>query len=277
MRKTYLPNHKTFFSSLPGGTGALLIALVVLALRLASPELLWRLLAPVFGAGEAVSAQTRSVLDGFRNASELAERTEKLEREIAALSNQKEALARENADLRIILGDSPRKDGKASILAGVVARPPESPYDALVIAAGREEGVEVGQEAFGEADTPIGLVSSVLDHFSRVTLLSTPGLPTGGWAGPGKIAVTLIGTGGGTLRASAPRSAGISPGDTIYVPGPGMLPIGTVVRVDEDPSSSSATLRIRMFANLFSTSWVLLRDGGHVRLMPLIAATSTLQ
>ena len=39
----------------------------------------------------------------------------------------------------------------SGILAGVVARPPESPYDTLVLAAGKNAGVTLGMEVFGAA------------------------------------------------------------------------------------------------------------------------------
>ena len=58
----------------------------------------------------------------------------------------------------------------SGIIAGIVARPPASPYDTLVLSAGSEEGVTLGMEAFGAGGVPLGVVSSVLANFSRVTL-----------------------------------------------------------------------------------------------------------
>ena len=82
---------------------------------------------------------------------------------------------------------------------------------------------------------------------------------TDGWVGQEKIPLTLIGGGGGTLGATAPRSAPIREGDSVFLPGPGALPIGSVVRIDSDPASPSVALRIQNAVNLFSVMWVELR------------------
>ncbi|MEK7077197.1 MAG: hypothetical protein AAB967_03125, partial [Patescibacteria group bacterium] len=74
--------------------------------------------------------------------------------------------------------------------------------------------------------------------------------------------LAINGAGGGAINASVPRSAGISVGDPVFAPGSGMLPIGTVVRVESDPSSPSVTLRIMPALNLFSIAWVVIRDTG---------------
>jgi len=156
---------------------------------------------------------------------------------------------------------------QVGVVAGVVARPPESPYDSLVLAAGSNAGVALGMEAFGLGGVPIGVVSSILADFSRVTLFSAPGMNTAGWVGRAHLPLTIVGVGAGAMNAAAARPAGIAIGDTVFAPGPGMLPIGTVVRIDSDPSSPSVTLRIQPALNLFSVSWVTVRNTGAALLM----------
>ena len=74
------------------------------------------------------------------------------------------------------------------------------------------------------------------------------------------------------MHASVARAANIAVGDVVSVPGPGELPVGSVVRVDSDPLSPAVTLRIMPAANLFSLAWVELRATGVV---PMTLATST--
>ena len=81
-------------------------------------------------------------------------------------------------------------------------------------------------------------------------------------AGQADFPLTIKGAGAGTINASISRFAGISAGDVVFAPGPGMLPIGSVVRVDSDPSSPSVILRIMPTLDLFSIAWVVVRDTG---------------
>ena len=76
------------------------------------------------------------------------------------------------------------------------------------------------------------------------------------------------------MSASLARSASVVVGDTVFGPGPGMLPIGTVARIDDDPSSPSLTLHIMPKINLFSVSWVVVRDTG-AAFLDALEATST--
>jgi cell shape-determining protein MreC len=213
-------------------------------------------------------------LQSFGNAATLDSRNEQLMNENAALASENQTLFQKLANISALSGSQTvGKNVPTGILAGVVARPPESPYDTLVLAAGENEGVALGQEAFGAGGVPIGVVSSVLADFSRVTLFSAPGTNTVGWVGRTNLPLTIFGAGAGAMNATSARSAGIAVGDTVFVPGPGMLPIGTVTRIDSDPSSPSVTLRIQPALNLFSITWVLLRDTGAAL---LISATSTI-
>ncbi|MDP2651538.1 MAG: rod shape-determining protein MreC [bacterium] len=269
MKKTFLAKRNTLLSSADVSWGiiALAFALIVLLVRLLAPNFFWYAFTPIFRSADSLAAASHSFVQSFSDTAVLAARNEQLMNENAALANENVALTQKVADISAI--------GKASggILAGVVARPPESPYDTLVLSAGSDAGVALGQEAFGAGGVPLGIVSSVLTDFSRVTLFSAPNTKTAGWVGRASLPLTIFGAGAGAMQATAARSAGIAVGDIVFVPGPGMLPIGAIVRVESDPSSPSVTLRIQPALNPFSVTWVLLRDTG----APLLtSATSTL-
>jgi len=274
MKRTFLSKRNALLSSssVSCGAVALVFALVVLAVRILAPNFFWFAFAPVFKSADALSAQSHSFLQSFRDAAELALRNEQLMNENAALSSENQALSQKVASI-LALSDSQTAGTNApeGIIAGVVARPPESPYDMLIVAAGKNEGVTLGMEAFGSGGVPVGIVSSVLSDFSRITLFSSPGTNTSGWVGNAHIPLTIYGAGAGTMNAVTARSAGIVVDDVVFAPGPGMLPVGVVTRIDSDLSSPSVTLRIQPARNLFSISWVVLRDTG----ASLISATST--
>ncbi len=249
---------------------ALVVALLALFFRLLAPNLFWHVFTPVFRGADILAAKSHSFINGFGHTAELALENERLTNENVALTNENQALLQEVTGQ----GALQRTSG---ILAGIVARPPESPYDTLTLAGGSKAGITVGQEAFGPGNVPLGVVSSVLADFSRVTLFSAPGMATHGWIGQAALPLTILGAGAGALQASLSRSAGAVVGDIIFVPGPGMLPIGSVVRIDSDPSMPGVTLRIQPTLNLFSLAWVELRTtGAKLFPPPLAEETSTL-
>ncbi|MFA6278738.1 MAG: rod shape-determining protein MreC [Candidatus Paceibacterota bacterium] len=271
MKKTFLVKRNGLLSltDVSWGVFALACAIIVLLVRLIAPGFFWYVFTPVFRVADAVSLEGHSFISGFENAAKLTAQNERLANENTALANENQALAQKIIDIEDLFTSTTAKSG---ILAGVVARPPESPYDTLVLAAGENAGITLGMEAFGDGGVPLGIVSSVLADFSRVTLFSAPGVTTAGWVGNDGLAITISGAGAGVMNATVSRSAAIAVGDTVFAPGPGMLPIGKVIRIDSNPTAPGVTLRIQPALNLFSVSWVTIRDTG----VPFsISATST--
>ena len=238
--------------------------------RLLAPNFFWQAAAPIFRLADTVAETNHAFFASFSDATALVVRNEQLVKENAALENENQSLRKKEA----ITGGF---DSSKGILAAVVARPPESPYDTLVLAAGSIAGVALGQEAFGVGNVPLGIVTAVMTDFARVTLFSAPGMLTYGWVGSANVPLSILGSGAGTMSASLSRSMDIAVGDTVFAPGPGMLSIGHVVRVESNPSSPGITLRIMPNVNLFSLGWVQLRDvGAEVRNLFSVATSTSL-
>lgn len=271
MKKTYLARRNALLSSqnISWGVLALAFAVLVLGVRLLAPNFFWQACAPIFGVSDMLSVDTHAFLSGFGDTAKLAASNEKLVNENVALASENQVLQEKIAGLSVLSGGQIIP----GIPAGVVARPPESPYDTLVLAAGEKEGVTLGMEAFATGGVPIGTVTSVLADFSRVTLFTSSDASTSGWVGSASTPITITGEGGGAMHATVARGANIVVGDVISVPGPGKFPIGSVVRVDSDPLSPAVTLRIMPATNPFSITWVELRATG---VAPMTFATSTL-
>ncbi len=264
MKRTFLAKRNALVSSANLSWGALALAgaIFLLLLRLLAPNFFWQVFTPVFRVSDTLALEIRTFFNSFGDTAALALQNEKLMNENAALANENHALLQKTASISGLIPDA------RGIIAGIVARPPSSPYDTLVLSAGSEAGVALGMGVFGEGGVPLGVVSSVLAGFSRVTLFSAPGMIVSGWVGRTNTPITVTGAGAGVLSASIARSAGIASGDTIFAPGPGMLPIGVVARVDSDPASPSVTLRITPALNVFSIAWVTVRDTGTTPLLP---------
>lgn len=227
--------------------------LVLITVRAAFPAAFTAMAMPFWRAGSAVtnSVGERSSLSS--RASYMAA-AEDLQRENEALRAQGAILAARAADLERLLGG--RAEAAAGIPAGVLARPPVSPYDFLVVDRGSDSGLVPGAMAFGPGGIPIGTVADAAASTARISLYSTTGRATEGWAGAARVPLTLIGTGAGSFDTEIVAAAGLVVGDPVFAPGPGALPIGTVTAVVIDPSSPTVTLRIRGLTNPFSLTWV---------------------
>jgi cell shape-determining protein MreC len=281
MKKTYLPRHNIFFSGKNFSCGgiALLFAFLIVIVRFFAPNIFWKVFTPVFRISDAFESESHYFISGFGNAAALSADNEQLIQENAALENQNQTLTQKSADISTLSSVSAPKEKGSGILAGVIARPPESPYDTLVLSAGENAGITIGMEVFGTGDVPLGIISSVSPDFSRATLFSAPNTATVGWVGlPAQtgsknLPIIIFGAGAGAMSATMPRSADVAVGDIVFVPGPGALAIGKVASIESDASSPSVTLHIVSSINLFSTTWVIARNTGIS--MPM-SATSTL-
>lgn len=135
----------------------------------------------------------------------------------AAIADR-EALYQENLDLKSRLGRDARPN---ALLAGVLLRPPATPYDTLLIDAGEAEGVHVGDVVAAGGTLVVGTVSDLYPHTARVTLLSAPGerynalLQTS----KGSVPIEIEGEGGGSLRAQLPSGSAVRVGDYAVLPG----------------------------------------------------------
>jgi len=232
-----------------GRVVAFVIALVVvllLILRLAFPNALVSLARPLWGAGNVMTAAVGSVT--LESAADVKADRDRLQAELTARSNELATLQAVTSDIQK-LGDI-----SGRVVAGVLARPPLSPFDTLIVAP--TEPVQVGAHAFGHGGVPVGTVERSEEGSAQVSLYSSAGRSTLGWAGETRIPIELRGVGSGAFRASVAKDSGIAIGDLVYVPGPGALPIGTVVRIDTDPSSPTGILFVKPLASPFSLTWI---------------------
>jgi cell shape-determining protein MreC len=182
MKKTFLARRNALLSSTTGlswGLVALACVLLLVLVRFVAPNFFLHLSTPFSTASSATNGKVRAFVAGFRNTSALAERNTQLVYENQALAFENQTLIARIEDMGKF-ADPALPEG---VMAGVLARPPESPYDTLVLSSGLDDGIALGMRVFGPGGVPIGTISQVTADFSRVTLFSSPGVVTGGWVG----------------------------------------------------------------------------------------------
>lgn len=236
------------------GAALLGVALLVLLLRLLFPATTIALFTPVWNVGTAASGSVGTLLDGFRSNARLAAENRMLVDQNTALTAENASLSAKDADLTKLLGTEASK--QQGVAAGVIARPPESPYGALIVAAGSESGIASGDLVLAAGGVPIGSVAEVAPHTARVALFTAAGEHRDAWVGASRAPITLVGQ-GSSFVASVPRADTIAKGDAVYLSGPGAIPAGTVMDISGDGSAPTEDIAIAPAVNVQSVTWVL--------------------
>ncbi len=209
---------------------------------------------PLWYTGSLLTAGVGNSTSFFSNKTDLMRERDRLLAENAAFYAKSAQLEAKVEDLERLLGD--RTERTDAILAGVLTRPPVSPYDVLIIDTGSQSGVREGALVHGPGGMPLGRIQSTTGNTARVLLYSTPGTETESWIGDARLAVTLVGEGSGAMSAIVAREAGILVGDMVYAMGPGAQAVGVVSAVGNDPSSPRSRVDIKPLVNPFSITWV---------------------
>jgi cell shape-determining protein MreC len=262
MKRTFLAKRNALLSRAGSrlGLAIFVLVLIVAGVRILFPNFVLATTTPLFRFSDWMSTSTESFTDGFENSTKLSTEVDTLITANATLEQENAVLTAKVADLENVLGnEAPNVPG---VLAGVLARPPETAYDTLIVAAGTNDGISSGDVAYATSGLPVGVVTAVSSNAARVTLLSASSEVTDAWVGSARLPITLLGAGGGAFLAQALRSASTSPGDLVYVSGPGALPIGKVAAVSGDPSSPFITLEISGVVDIFSLPYVLIEHAG---------------
>lgn len=125
------------------------------------------------------------------------------------ISLELDVLEEENDELRAALGMKPREDAK---LTRVLARPPRSPYDVLVIDGGRDSGFSVGDRVLFGGSLLLGEIDEVYGSTSRVVLYSSSGMESDVFIDDADGVVTAYGRGGGKFSLELSRDSDVSEG-----------------------------------------------------------------
>ncbi len=168
---------------------------------------------PVLSVSEDIRSSVSSPTSFLTGKRELVAENEALKqklKELEALSFDNKALEIENNELRDVLNMRPRED---AVMARVLLRPPNAPYDILIIDGGRDMGLSEGDRVFFGESVLLGEIEEVYGRTSRVSLFSSAGRSTDVFVNDGDEIVSSLGRGGGKFLLEVPRRTEISEGD----------------------------------------------------------------
>ncbi len=173
--------------------------------------------------------------------------------ELEARIAERNMLANENAELKLALG---RIDAQSFILAAVIAKPPKSIYDTIIIDGGESIGLTKGQKVFVHGRIPIGVIEEVRSTTAVARLYSSPGEKTDVRLDPLGVDITLVGRGGGTFEASVPHDVELVSGMSAISIGLHTSIIAQFQRVTSDSRDTAQTALFASPMNMSELSFV---------------------
>ncbi|MES2014286.1 MAG: rod shape-determining protein MreC [Patescibacteria group bacterium] len=144
----------------------------------------------------------------------------------------------ENANLRKVAGAAAIQKG---VTGRVVARPPQTSYDTLLIDIGKDTGIHENELAVYEG-MALGRVVAVSDHTATVALFSTSGIERDVIVGDPRAVAVAKGQGGGAFELSLPQSVKVVRGDIVRFQGTESLMLGVVESVSAEARDASQTV-----------------------------------
>lgn len=167
---------------------------------------------------------------------------------------QNNTLQAENDNLKDLLG---RKDTKQkTVLSTILVKPPQTPYDSLIIDIGADYMLKVGDKVMANNNVYIGDVSEVLPNSSKVNLYSTPGRKLSVVFGGDSVTAEAVGVGGGNFNIMIPREIEVKEGDVITIPSITTNVFGIVEKVNFKDTDSFQTVIFKSPINISELSFV---------------------
>src|SRR3989344_8546904 len=163
-------------------------------------------------------------------------------------------LVEENLDLKKRMGIA----GNRRIISTILAKPPQSPYDSLVIDAGGNKGISPGDKVYLSEYLIIGEIDSVTEHTSLVKLFSSGGNKRNFVLNRTGVSFSLVGSGGFNFSLEVPKDTDILEGDDFSYPGEPSTIVGKVFSIETSAKNAFKTVYIRFPANLFQSKFVFI-------------------
>ncbi len=218
-----------------------------------------RLATPAWNLGNALSSETWTSTQFWRSKIALVEENKalKVSLEEARLKEVAyETLKDENNTLKESFG---RELPQGFILAGVLARPPQIPYDTLLVDVGQKDGVRVGDSAFAADSIVLGTIIEVYESQSKIELYSNAARKTPAFISGTNMSVLLQGRGGGDFEIVLPRESPITEDDVFVVAGIEGFTVAQVKTIDGKSTDSFQNVLAESPVNTLLLRFVTIR------------------
>lgn len=169
---------------------------------------------------------------------------QQLERETVDALQQQIVVDRNNQ----LLSELGRAEELPRVVAGVVKKPPFSPYDIYTVDAGRNQGITIGDIALYSDFVTLGQVTRVTESAAKVDLFSAPGKET--FMNLNGTGFLVTGKGGGTLEIESARDFEVVIGDKVLLPSYALYVAAEVVDIIQKPQDSFKRIVLKTPINI---------------------------
>ncbi|MDB5266258.1 MAG: Rod shape-determining protein MreC [Parcubacteria group bacterium] len=215
-----------------------------------------RLAAPIWKSENVVARSAWRVSGFFKDTNALLQENADLRARVASDELLISSLRSIENSREVLLNSFGRSGTSTFIGATVLVHPPETPYDFLVLDAGSNYGVKVGDSVALPEGSKIGVVIEVFSKDSRAKLFSTSGEQTNAILERGGAPVTLIGRGGGAFEIELPREVPVVAGDRVLDSTITAGMIGVVRDIESVPTDSFKKVLVESAAPIHSLHFV---------------------
>jgi cell shape-determining protein MreC len=217
-------------------------------------------ISPLWQAENAATARIFGIEEYFRFQKSLMDENQRLRDKVLSLELSIASRPSRTLEISEMLEIMGRELERGGIASTVLVRPPQTPYDSMVIDAGSKEGVSLGSEVFMPEGALLGTVTEVHFSTSRVRLFTTSGERTAAVLERHGIPVTLEGIGGGNFRIVIPREVEVEVGDRILSADISSRLVGIVGDVKMETTDSFKEVLAKSPMSVFNIHYVLVRQ-----------------
>ncbi len=211
---------------------------------------------PLWAVEAMVAKPFVGTWDYFAFKSYLISKNLDLENQVTSLQLKQvdyDTILKENQDLK-----NQTADHHPRITSRILSKPPQSPYDTLVVDAGSDVGVAVGDTVYLSDTIIVGMVTSITSHTSLISLFSASGQKQQSTNSRTGALFDLVGKGGANFQVEVPKDTDITVGDTFLFPNKSASVLATAYYIDTDSQSSFKTIYLHSPGNVFSSQWVFI-------------------
>lgn len=170
---------------------------------------------PVWKAENVIVRSLRNTVSYFNSQKALMEENAMLKDKLSSLEAEITYLSTRQAQENVLLALMNQRQEANMVVAAVLTRPPQTPYDTIIIGVGSNKSVILGSEVSLPEGPVMGTVSEVFSKRAKVKLFSSNGIETSAILERDNIPVLLEGRGGGNFKFTLPRDIRVEKGDKI--------------------------------------------------------------
>lgn len=210
------------------------------------------LVSPLWQAENSISQVFKKGLEHWQSRTELVSENLSLKERVTSLGLEVDSLKLSLEQERAFYQLLGRSQVVGEVVASVITRPPQSPYDTIFVDAGSGDGVVLGSRVSLPEGPSLGSVVEVFASNARVKLFSTAGEKRDAVLERGSVPVVLEGRGAGNFRLRIPREVEVVAGDRIVTGDAEYSLLAVVESVSVAPTDSFQEVLARSPLNIFS-------------------------